>query len=173
MFSAIWEWIKGLFGGKGTTQIGSRNQSVSGVTTGNVAGPVAVGSGNVINYYDTSTIPRNASEPDLSSDEKELLAKMEKSQEGTLMLVQTDMGLMMLVDCQEVFHILDTAGRMRWHAAFEHLLELELIKDLRGNGEIYHLSSAGRSIAESIRKPDSGEDQKNLERAPLLENSYF
>jgi hypothetical protein len=49
MFSVIWEWLKGLFGAKGTSQIGSRNQSVSGVTVGdNVAG---VTIGNQVNIY--------------------------------------------------------------------------------------------------------------------------
>lgn len=46
----VWGWIKGLFGGKGTTQIGSRNKSISAITVGNDAGGVVVGENNVVNF---------------------------------------------------------------------------------------------------------------------------
>lgn len=44
----VWEWIKGLFSGKGTTQIGSRNKSASGITVGDNGGPIVVGDNNVV-----------------------------------------------------------------------------------------------------------------------------
>jgi len=47
-WSSIWEGVKGLFGGKGTTQIGAHNRSVSGINVGDNAGVVSivVGDGN-------------------------------------------------------------------------------------------------------------------------------
>jgi hypothetical protein len=58
MLDAIWNWVKGLFGGgKGTTQIGSRNKSVSGVTVGDNAGNVVIGDKNVVQMSPPSQAP--------------------------------------------------------------------------------------------------------------------
>jgi hypothetical protein len=48
MFAAIWEAIKSVLFGKGTTQLGSANKSVSGITAGDNSGPIIVGDGNVV-----------------------------------------------------------------------------------------------------------------------------
>jgi hypothetical protein len=174
MFLALWEWIKSLFGGKGTTQIGSRNQSVSGLTVGDVDGPVAVGSGNIIHYHQRpSTVLPKAAELDLTGDEKALLLNMEKSQEGTLMLVKNDIGLMMLVDGEPVYDIFDAAARMRWFEAFEHLVKREFIKDIEHNGETYHLASAGRRIAENARRPPNGGGDEKLEQIEVMMPELF
>jgi hypothetical protein len=47
MWHILIEWLKGVFGAKGTTQIGSGNKSISGVTIGNNAGGIVVGDKNV------------------------------------------------------------------------------------------------------------------------------
>ena len=45
----VLDWLKGLLGSKGSSQIGSRNRAVSGVTVGDNASVVAVGQDITIN----------------------------------------------------------------------------------------------------------------------------
>jgi hypothetical protein len=46
LLSAIWDTIKGFFGGKAGMQFGSGNRSTSGFTVGDTKGPVIIGDGN-------------------------------------------------------------------------------------------------------------------------------
>ncbi len=59
MWKGIWEWLKGLFSGKGTTQIGAGNKSISAITIGNNAGGVVVGDGNVVHLGPKHLLPKN------------------------------------------------------------------------------------------------------------------
>jgi hypothetical protein len=47
MFQAVVDFVKGLFGGKSTTQIGKGNQAVSGVSTTGADSPVVMANGGV------------------------------------------------------------------------------------------------------------------------------
>jgi hypothetical protein len=62
MLQAVVDFVKGLFGGKGTTQIGKGNQSVSGGSTTGANSPVLMANGDVHFYAPPS--PATDADPD-------------------------------------------------------------------------------------------------------------
>jgi hypothetical protein len=154
MLSALWEWIKGLFQGKGSVQVGKGNQSVSGVTTGDVSAPMAVGNHNVINFVPSVVPSAKLDELEPTPMEVEILQRLENSQSGYL-----------TTDCPDGFFgiIIDRAwigGPYEWerdisvqlHEAVERLLCCGLLSDIQRDGKTYHLSSKGRDVAQRIQK---------------------
>ncbi len=63
MWNTVWEWLKGLFGGKGSVQIGRGNQSMTGSSTG--ANSPVVSAGRDVNltvHGDSSKAPKTPKE---------------------------------------------------------------------------------------------------------------
>jgi hypothetical protein len=150
MLAAIWEAIKGFFSGKGTTQIGSGNRSVSGVTAGDGDGNVVVGGdGNVVNVHADRPL---SSEPPFepTAEEKKMLLTLASSEDGYLMYTTNDLGPILTIDGAEIFNVFDDAARIRWIEAYGRLVSLAFLKDMRGDGHLFHLTSTGRTIADKL-----------------------
>lgn len=82
MLKTAWEFVKGLFGGKGTLQIGKGNQAVSASSTGSHSPAVAAGRDVHFNLHlppsdsDAEVFQElEKSMPDLLAELKELLAQ--------------------------------------------------------------------------------------------------
>src|SRR5262249_44328871 len=103
MLRAVWEWIKGLFGGKGTTQLGCGNKSVANVTIGNDAGGVVLGDGNQIHIYPQPAAPEPKPVELVPSDaEVEILIRLADSQAGYLNAVPVNGGYEVVIDGQQL-----------------------------------------------------------------------
>ena len=140
-----------MFAGKGTIQIGKGNQAVSGVTTGDVAGPVAVGTGNVINYHN-SPPPEKTVEFLPSAAEVEILLALAKSPTGYLNAFKYDGGFAVSIAGKTFGGPDDPGSSVSVHEAVQRLLKVGLLSDIQHNGEIYHLSSKGKEAVQQLQK---------------------
>jgi hypothetical protein len=161
MLSAVWEWLKSLFHGKGTMQIGKGNQSVSGLTTGDVAGPVAVGTGNVINYHAAEAREKTVTIKPTPA-EVEILCRLETSQTGYLNAVAYDGGFEVLIDGATLGGPPGAGASVQLHEAIQRLLGYQLLTDIQRNGQVYHLSSQGREVARKLRNQIEGGERPDF-----------
>jgi hypothetical protein len=167
MWDTIIGFFKGLLGPKGTTQIGKGNQSVSGVTTGDVAGPLAVGTGNVINYNAPPAPAPKQVDLVPTATEVEILRRLARSETGYLNAIPLDGGYAVHIDGHTLGGPSDPKSSVPVHEAVERLLAHGLLTDIQRNGEIFHLSSKGRDAAGQIQDHiDRGErtDFAEIER---------
>jgi hypothetical protein len=120
-----------------------------------------------------------------TAEEVEILLRTADSDEGVIHYIKYDGGFQLLTGAQQLID--DDTPRVvaRWQAAFDHLLQLGLLKDNEHNGERFHLSPQGYGAVDQIRaqrdqaNPDYRELEKqmpellaemteDLKRAPLV-----
>jgi hypothetical protein len=166
MWTAVVDFFKGLFGGKGAIQMqmGKDNQAISS-TVGDVAGPVVMGNDNTVNIHPPATATEKTIEP--TAEEVEILLRLADSPTGYLHKMQSDAGFMVVIDGTTLGIPYDQGSSVKMHEAVERLLKLGLLTDINKDSEILHLSSKGKEAAGQIRKQlESGErtDFSEIER---------
>jgi hypothetical protein len=151
MWTAIWEGIKGLFGGKGAMQIqvGKDNKAVTATITES-SGTAIVGDNNVVNYHlppAEKTIEFNP-----TPAEVEILTRLAKSPVGYLHHTIAESNFLVVIDGESLNSPYDGAASVKMKEAVDRLLRYKLLEDVSRNGEILHLSTKGKDAAEQIRK---------------------
>jgi hypothetical protein len=158
MFGAIWEWVAGLFTGKATTQIGSRNLSVAGVTVGDYAGPVTVGNHVHIHNSPVDTARSEFVEIDPTPAEIEILCRLARSSDGILHKAPTDGGFDVLIDGDFLSGVYGGQYSAQLRDGVDRLTECRLLTEDKSDDRIRHLSSGGRRMALRLEKQlDSGD----------------
>ncbi|MBA4067786.1 MAG: hypothetical protein C0501_29630 [Isosphaera sp.] len=167
MLGKLVEFFKGLFGGKGGTQLGSGNVSTSvarsvTVTAGRDAQHVTVA--DIVNNITHAAVPPPAFEP--RPDEAEILTRLADSRDKTLLLVRLDSvaGFAVLIDAKELAGPRDAEAGLRYVEAVGRLREHKLLVDHAGDGQVFHLSAEGREWARKLRGkcPECGRPTANV-----------
>lgn len=156
MWGKVVEFVKGLFGGKGSTQIGSRNVSTNvtknvTVSAGQDASHVTVAEQVYVTHAAPST-PPPAFEP--KPEEVEILTRLQDSVNKTLHLVRIDSvaGYVVLIDGRELANPhSEVEACFAYIEAVHRLRDNNLLVNDSGEGELFHLSSAGRELAKKHR----------------------
>src|SRR5437868_4977416 len=121
MWHQIVDFLKGLFGGKGTVQVGSRNNSV---TTGdNNSGPIVFG--NLV--IEKPALPKDEPERPLSIKAKTLLVKTFKDKDYNLVIwtALVDYKIRMQAAGNRIYaDNASGAEKTDWHEAFEEIKSL-------------------------------------------------
>jgi hypothetical protein len=102
-----------------------------------------------------------------TAEEVEILLKTADSDEGVIHYIKYDGGFQLLTGAQQLIADDDDPRALaRWQAAFEHLLQLGLLKDNEHNGERFHLSPPGFDAVDQIRQQrgEAQADYKELEK---------
>ena len=154
MFSAIWEWMKGLFIGKGINQFGSRNQSVSNVTVGDGAsgGVMVANQMHVHRVPPPPPPPMNQVEFVPTPAEIQILVGLANSQAGYLHRVKAEGNCVVVIDGEGLNSPYDASSSVKMHEAVNRLLKYGLLVDVLQNDEMLHLSTKGKDAVEQIRK---------------------
>jgi hypothetical protein len=91
-----------------------------------------------------------------TTEELEILLKTADSPEGVIHYIKYAGGFQLLTGTQQL--VTDHNPRIvaRWHAAFDRLLQMGLLKDNERNGERFHLSPEGFDAVDQIRQQQGG-----------------
>jgi hypothetical protein len=165
MWAQLFEFFKGLFDGKGSTQIGAGNVNVS---AGQNASNINLRDINI--RLPQMPMPPAVYEP--RPDEVEILVRLAASHSKTLQLAPTDFpsGSAVLIDDKAVADVRDTESCLRSLEAVQRLRENKLLIDPQGDG-LLHLSSEGRTIssrleADKRKCPGCGRSMENVGTDP-------
>jgi hypothetical protein len=159
MFGWLVDAVKGLIGGKGGTQIGNRNQSVSDVSFGgNVIGNTNVA--NTINNFPGVTPEPNVEvipfQP--TTEEYEILRALSHSNSTPLQYIKSDLiperFEVQFAGKSEAF--LDQQAAVRYHEAFTRLAQNGIIVETTQGSKFYVLAPVWRGAVEKVLAANAG-----------------